>query len=261
MPFGRKRSRYTRYEITAPVALGVQPAREQARPAGGASRLVAAAMLVAGVWLLYLFGTQDAFFISEVEVRGNQRVTVEEIVAASGLRDLNIFWADPREVATRVREALPDLTEVRVRCGLPARCRITVVERPPLLVWRQGEARIWIGADGVAVPARGERPGMMVVESPGGTLRPGERLDPRIVETALQLHDLLPPGTVVQYTARYGFTFVDRRGWVVRLGVGEDMALKLTVLEALAQELTAQGVRPAFVDLRYLEAPYYAVEQ
>ena len=50
-------------------------------------------------------------------------------------------------------------------------------------------------------------------------------------------------------------------GWLVYLGVGDDMGLKLAILEALETDLRKQGIRPAYIDLRYPQRPTYRQSQ
>jgi cell division septal protein FtsQ len=221
------------------------------------SRLISASLLVVAGWLIYWFASADAFYIHSVRVNGNWRVSDVELLATSGLEGINIFWADTR-AAAEAMEALPDILSAQVRCGLLTDCDINVVERPTSLVWQQGEARVWIGADGVAVPARGELPNAVVLEAAGSTaLRPGERLDPTLVTAVEELERLQPMVRAYQYSDRYGLLFENDYGWPVRLGGSEEIATKLMLLQALTDHLLNQGIEPAFIDVRYLEAPYY----
>jgi cell division septal protein FtsQ len=251
------RAQMSRYPIAA-TALG--GAKRQIGWRLLPPRLISASLLIVAGWLIYWFSSADLFYVRGVRVEGNWRLPEAELLAMSGLEGVNVFWADT-QAATRAIAALPDVEAVQVRCGLPADCVIRLVEREALLVWRQGEAQIWIGADGTAVPARGHLPNAIVLDAAGSeALRPGERLDPVLVAAVQELERLQPSVRVYQYSDRYGLMFESAHGWPVRLGKGEEIASRLALVRALADYLSSQGIVPALVDVRYLEAPYYQVQ-
>ena len=78
------------------------------------------------------------------------------------------------------------------------------------------------------------------------------------VIAARQLIYLLPDVHTIEYGPLTGLRFTHPRGWVVYLGVGDDMARKVQVLRAIEQQhLEGDKRQPALVDLRYPETPYY----
>jgi cell division septal protein FtsQ len=243
-----------RYQVALPVWSGAQRKVERrALP----PRLISAALLVVAGWLVYWFSNADCFYITSVRVEGHWRLPEAELLAISGLEGINVFWADT-QAAERALEALPDVASAHVRCGLPADCVIRLVERPAKLVWRQGDAQVWIGAGGVALPARGELPNALVLDAVDSTaLRPGDQLDPALVAAVEVLEQKQPEVRVYQYSDRYGLSFNSAYGWPVHLGDGREIALKLNLASALTDYFLDQGIVPAFVDVRYPEAPYY----
>jgi cell division septal protein FtsQ len=251
------RAQMSRYPIAAPVLGG---ARQQIGWRLLSPRLISASLLIVAGWLIYWFSSADVFYVRSVRVEGNWRLPEDELLAMSGLEGVNVFWANT-QAATQAIAALPDVESVQIRCGLPADCVIRLVEREALLVWRQGEAQIWIGADGTAVPARGHLPNAIVLDAVGSeALRPGDRLDATLVAAVQELERLQPSVRVYQYSDRYGLIFESAHGWPVRLGNGEEIAPRLALVRTLADYMSSQGIVPAFVDVRYLEAPYYQVQ-
>lgn len=217
-------------------------------------------LLVGLGWLIYWFSSADIFYIQHLQVEGNWRLPEAELLTISGLEGTNVFWANTGD-AERAIEALPDVASACVRCTLPAHCVVTLVERPASLVWRQGDAQVWIGADGVVVPARGDLPNAIVLDASGSTaLKPGQRLSPDLVAAVEALERSQPEIRVYQYSNRYGLSFRDAHGWLIRLGQGQEIERQLNVLDALAEHLQRQGITPSFVDVRFPEAPYYALE-
>lgn len=236
------------------------PAFGATRGAGRLSispRLASGLLLVLVGWLVFWFSSTDTFYIRHLEVEGGWRLQEAELLRVSGLDGVNIFWADTG-AAERALKALPEVESARVRCWLPAHCSVHLKERSAMLVWRQGEAQIWIGADGVALPARGELPNALVLDAAGGTaLKPGERLPASLLAAVHQLEQLQPDVRVYQYSDQFGLGFTSRYGWPVRLGHDGDIAQKLALLEAISDRLVAQGVTPSYIDVRFPEAPYY----
>ncbi len=262
---GRPNHSYRPYEISLPVSLRGVKTRPRSLPGSGrrASTLpwhwVSGLLLVVSIWAVYWFANSSSFYIGQVEVEGNGRLSEAEILTLSQLSGMNVFWADTAQAVQRI-EALPDVESAGVRCRLPAHCVIHVVERKPVLVWRQGEAHIWIGADGVAVAARGRLPNTTVLEAVGTTaLKPGDRLDPKIIQAIQAMQALRPEVQVYQYSDHYGLMFSPSPNQTVRLGDGDRIAAKLAIMDALTKKLLDQGVRPSLIDVRYPEAPYYIV--
>ena len=246
-----------RYPVAAPTLRG---AKRQVNWRLLPPRLVSASLLVVAGWLLYWFSSGDTFYVHSVRVEGHWRLPEDELLAMSGLQGVNVFWADT-QAAVRAIEALPDVESARVRCALPAHCVISLVEREAVLVWLQGEAQVWIGADGVAVPARGNLPNAIVLDAAGSrALRPGDQLDTALVAAVQELERLQPSIRVYGYSDRYGLIFEDASGWLVRLGHDGKVAAKLALLHTVTDYLSSQGTVPAFIDVRYPQAPYYEVQ-
>jgi hypothetical protein len=133
-----------------------------------------------------------------------------------------------------------------------------LVERPAFLVWSQGEAQVWVADDGMVMPARGDLPNAIVLDAAGSTaLKPGDMLDPMLVVAIKELVQIQPEVRVYQYSDDYGLSFRNDYGWMIRLGNGQEIETKVTLVNAITDHLLTVSVEPAFVDVRYLEAPYY----
>jgi cell division septal protein FtsQ len=241
----------TRYQTAAPAIRG-RIERGRLSP-----RMFDVIMLLILAWLLYWLITADMFYVTGLTVKGSGRVSEGELLAASGLSGIHIFWADGRAAAQGI-EALPDVKSAQVQCRLPAACTVKVVEDPSLLVWRQGQAQVWIGADGEVLPARGDLPHSIIVDAVGSTaLRPGDRVDPALVEGVLELDRLQPDIQTYQYSTDHGLSFRNDQGWEIRLGIGPEMETRLGLMQEFEAYFQSQGITPSYLDLRFPEAPYY----
>lgn len=231
--------------------------RREANQGRSPARLLSVLLLIAASWIFYWFGTNEMFYVRGLRVEGSERVDEAELMLTSGLAGINIFWVDTR-AAEQAIEELPDIASARVHCSLPADCAVHLVERKPLFVWLQGDARAWIGTDGMVLPARGDFAEAIVLEASASTaLRPGDQVDLDLVTAVEQLQRLRPEIPMYQFSDEYGLSFRNAHGWLVRLGGGPQMETKLRVLDALTEHLATQGIAPAFVDVRFPEAPYY----
>jgi cell division protein FtsQ len=253
----RSRSRLGRdYETTAPkIKLSLRPVEVFWQDRGGKA-LGFLLLLALGCLTYQLFAT-EAFYVYAAQVVGNQLVPAEEIYRNSGLEGMSIFWITPAQVEATVA-SLPNIKEARVRCGLPDRVAIEVVERQPQVIWQQGEKRYWVDEEGTVLPTWGElAEATVIVDLDERPVQPGDRVDPQVIAGAQKLRSLFPELTTVQYTLYTGITFQSGQGWPIYLGQGEDIEQKVAIMKALLQEITAKGVQPQFIDLRSKESPYY----
>ncbi len=251
-----KRRLGSQYESNAPrIRFSLAPVtnRWQART----SRLIAAVLLLLMGWATYVIFDSPSFYVYEVEVQGNAAVTAEEVYASSGLEGMSVFWVNPVTIATHV-SALPNVKSAQVDVRLPARVFISVEERLPEIVWQTGSTQWWIDADGTIVPARTDLSDVLtIVDTDAQPVSAGEALDPSVLGAAHSLRRLLPELPVMHYSRGTGISFTTGEGWPVYLGDGFDMDAKLTVLVALRQDLLARGVSPEFIDIRFVERPFY----
>jgi cell division septal protein FtsQ len=213
-------------------------------------------------WLLIWLFASDQFYIREIVVEGNQRVSAEAIQLASGLEGYSIFWVNRRAVAQNIVSALPPIRNVQVQHSLPNAVVLTVEEQGEQVMWVVAGKRYWVDDDGKLHPAQGGNDPKLLVRD----IRPGlpSTVDVDAVVAARQIATLLPELTSIEYTPLRGLQFTHPLGWMVYLGVGDDMPEKVYVLHAIEQQLAVEGVRqPDLVDVRYPESPFkrYPSEQ
>lgn len=220
-------------------------------------RLPSALLLIALAWASYILFTSPDFYVYGAEVRGNSAVTPEEVYAASGLEGLSIFWVDPATISERV-QTLPNIKSAHVRVLLPARVIISIEERTPELIWQTGDAQWWVDAQGTLVPPRGVLSDTLtIIDTDARPVSAGDTLDTSISQAAQSLRRLLPGLRVIHYSRATGISFKTGEGWPVFLGDGQNIDAKLTILLALYKDLLARGVSPEFIDVRFVERPYY----
>lgn len=254
------RRRKTFFVTTASGKPGLAPA---VFDLATSARLVSVAILFLTVLAAVELTMDEAFYIYHPAVIGNQRTPASEIVAASGMEGLHVFWLEPEQITRSLLSRLPELNEAFVWCGL-AGCTIQVAERQPVFEWRQGQARTWVDAEGVAFPARGQTPDVPVIQVGAGvaTLLPGHQTEAGLVSTMLSLAKTLPEVKSYRFTPEHGIEFQDPQGgWPVYVGVDQfqqkDTAARVAMWRALSASLASRNIRPKFVDVRYPSAPFY----
>jgi len=270
-PARRKRSASTHsrrtYSKTAALPMRVTP--ELARDTVGAMlamlftpKAASLLILVVCVAALAFISLDDRFYVYESFVAGNQYIEATDIIAASDLLGLHVAWVQPERVAQTITKRLPNVRAAWVSCDLMAHCTITVEERQPLFVWQRGRTQVWVDADGIAFAAYGTALDVPVIDASSGAMPlPGEPIDPQIFAGVQALIETMPEVRSLHYTPERGLEFSDPRGgWPVYLGEGSDMSARVTVWRALSDDLARQGLRPAYIDVRYALAPYYLAQ-
>ncbi len=232
-------------------------------------RLVSGALVAMMVFLLYLMLLTPAFEVEGVEMTGMQRLTSVDVNLALGLVGERIFAIDPADVQQGLETAFPELASQELSIGLPNKVALKVVERTPLLAWIQDGQELWIDAEGVSFPPRGEAEGLLRVESEGlplGAEQVGPRQDlklqPALVQTTLAMQPYLPEGAQLIYDHDRGFGWQDSRGWEVYFGQQiTDINQKLATYQTLVDTLVGQGIQPVLISVEFLRAPYYRLER
>ena len=201
------------------------------------------------------FFTTYRFYVYDAEIQGNRFVDGSEIYNASGLHELSIFWINPKKVEAAISN-LPGIKEARVRCRLPDKVTIQVVERQTQVALCRGEKCYGLDDQGTVLPLEGELEGMILIQDlTSDPLEVGDRIDPAAIASVLELRQLRPEIAALQYSEDRGLSF-SQEGCPIYLGTG-DMAEKMVILNALLQDLAFEGLQPEFVDVRFPESPYY----
>ena len=230
-------------------------------------RLLALVLLAALIGLTVFASSDYSFFVyrDRTRIEGMRFLQPDEIFAASGVNEQNIFWIDPAEVARRI-VALDGIKAVRVHCDLPTLVTIEVEERDPVVMWRatSQEQDLWLDQAGEVLPYHGDvnSPDMVFVVDYGERhLKVGDRIEPEgIVQSVLRLAATLPGEQVYYYQPDRGLSFTHRVSggqWPVYVGTSDNLVRKIQVVQALTEYLVANNVGPRYVDVRWPEHPVY----
>ena len=251
-------------------------------------RAVSFIMVLMMLASLVLMWKGPIFQASGVEAVGLKRLTASDLNAVLGIYGKSIFTLNPNVLHEALSQAFPELSRISVKVGLPAKIKVTVTERVPVIAWTQDGVETWVDAQGISFPPRGTPKNAIVqvegygnppgetqaaaatgqagsaasVPVPGTPNTPTLRLSPELVSSILALGAKMPEGTVLVYDSQHGLGWNDPNGWEVFFGPeDQDMDMKLVVYQALVERLKNDGIKPALISVEYLHAPYYRMER
>ena len=178
--------------------------------------------------------------IRDVSIEGAHHVTVDAVVAASGLLNAQAFTASASRARDRLLGALPALRDARVEIRIPDRARVVLSERAPTIRWIAGGVEWFVDAEGVlfsSIDPRGA-PELRVTDERSAR-QAGDRLDPALVDAATKLARLSPQDLradatsprVVLTSASNGLVLRVGGGWEIRFGGAERIDDKIALVK------------------------------
>lgn len=231
------------------------------------------------IGLLYVVWTMPTFRVSAAQITGLRTVSERDVNLVLGLADTPIFLLQTDEMQKNLLEAFPELSAATVQLTWPNQVMVKVNERTPVLAWSAGGQTVWVDAQGMSFPVRGDEDtsSLVVVQASGpppspatgdtallldatAWSRPFMSVD--LVSAVLLVNGFAPDGVELLYDLDHGLGWRDPRGWQVYFGTdGSDMGQRLQVYQALVDKLIAQEITPALISVEHLHAPYYRMDQ
>jgi cell division protein FtsQ len=255
-------------------------------------RLVSGVLVMAMLVGIIMMLSSSMFEVTTLTISGLQRLSAADVEDALDLTGTTALDLNPQLMKAQVSALFPELTDVQVRVGLPAKVQISVRERQPIVAWQTSDQNVWIDAEGVIIPARGDVSGLVTLQADGlppltaqattetddnatdGTANDmlaalsnssltvaGSRMDINLLSAALKLSVQAPEGSTLAYSTSNGLGWTDVRGWKVFIGNDLDnLETKLVEYEAIVAQLTERGITPVMVSVEHLSAPFFRTE-
>ena len=256
----RRRSRHPRqvFRTSAVRSLGrLHPVALEAGTVGG-TKTVSGLLFVLLCGALCYFFYSYTFYVYDVRVTGARVLSFEQVFQASGVDEVSVFYLKPAEIEARL-EQLPWVREAHVRCTLPDRVHIALQEREAALVWERDGKSWGIDDQGMLLPLT-QVPHVALWVEDHCSMSMAERPGSALVASALAIREALPGVSRLVCDSAYGFVFPSPGGYDVRLGEG-DIGQKVSLWQTLEARLSAGGVQPLYVDLRFPRSPCYGLNQ
>jgi cell division protein FtsQ len=245
------------------------------------------------IFVLYQFWSSPTYQVDIAKVEGLRNLNNSEINKVLGLTSEQVFALDADLMQQELLDNFPEFKAVSVAIDLPNTVVISVTERIPVLVWRQGERTLLLDAEGMAfqeregttlamypvIDAKGDAPLLLGNEPISGTLDSSVKelevvsaseedsqniakplLSPEMVSAYLLLSQKLPKGAQLIYDPEHGIGWIDRREWSVYFGDEKDIETKLSMYNVMLEHIKIADVRPTLISVEYIHAPYYRLE-
>ncbi|NMB67509.1 MAG: FtsQ-type POTRA domain-containing protein [Chloroflexi bacterium] len=250
-------------------------------------RLVSGMLAVAMLIGIFLLTSGSAFEVSSLQITGLQRLSPADVETALKLNGTSALDVDPAEVTAQVNALFPELADVKVSLGLPARVAISARERQPVVAWQMPDRTVWVDPEGVLIPARGEAAILVTLQADGlpalivpeavetdeavadtPAARPavfatgeGSRMDLNLLSAALKLSTQVPEGSPLAFSTANGLGWSDARGWKVFIGNDlTNLETKVSEYETIVQQLSERGITPVVISVEYTSAPFFRTE-
>jgi hypothetical protein len=264
--------------------------RKQLKPGW---RLFSFILAVIFSYSIYTAWTSPLYKVETIKISGNQRFSVEQILADVHIQGMHIFAVKPEEIIKSIQSAFPEIRDVQVAITLPANVSINVSERQPILAWKTKEGLMWIDTEGYLIPARGseevdltiQADDLPVYQLKNNIIDPGttkviqdkriqkpllsslaffaipKQVDGSLLSAILQLNAWMPNEKVLLHQKIRGLGWNDARGWPVFVGSKlERINDKMVMYQTIIRELDRQDINPTLVSVEFLHAPYYRVD-
>ncbi len=253
-------------------------------------RLISGILVVGMVMLVFLLNNAPLFQVRSPRVDGLQRLSLPDVEAVLDLNGKSIVSVDPVALKADLMKAFPELSAVSISVSMPAGVRIAVRERQPVLAWKVKDSVTWIDGEGAMFGPRGDAGALLTVASsenpplaalfvpssdpsatPATTPQPGgaaavvdpamQRVDVNVINAAAILATQMPKDSSMVYDKLNGLGWTDARGWQVYFGLNLDnITEKLTLYQAIVDQLTQKNIKPAVISVENVHAPFYRLE-
>ncbi|MBI2953123.1 MAG: FtsQ-type POTRA domain-containing protein [Chloroflexi bacterium] len=226
------------------------------------TKLLLLAALALLLWLgIYLISSPE-FRVTDIAVKGNNLIRVEELIQLAGLQNSPILLVN----TDRAERSIAQLKAVRsatVELEFPDRATIQMIERPAAYIWKVRDTLYLVSDDGIVL---GTTPvvnqPLALVDVDARDLAVGDQIDVDALTTAKALSVLLPTELSLtpayyEYSQREGVVLPTDFGGRVAFGNSVDLPNKVAILKSLRQTFQDEKLVVKYVDLRFQDRPYF----
>lgn len=105
------------------------------------------------IFLIYGLFFSSFFKVKNIDLKGANLVDgekVKKVVMFALNEQNNIFLYNSADIADKIKENFPLISEVQIQKGIPDTIRILVIERKPVIVWQTGNFKYLVDKDGLS---------------------------------------------------------------------------------------------------------------
>lgn len=229
-------------------------------------------VLLSGILLesLYLISQSKFLSVHQIQVKGNQQLSSERIVALSGISaDTNIFQFSTGKVAEKIeREVWVKKAEVRRR--FPLKVEIVIKERQPLAVIAYGNRFILVDKEAKILQVEKENifPSLPIIKEVTitGKVAPGRSIKSLSLTNALSClkyleADLKSAIAFLSAPSIDGLALQLRSGLVILYGKVELPEEKNYAIKTIVSQAESRGQKLKYIDVRVPSTPAAMPEQ
>ncbi len=201
------------------------------------------------------------FYDYPVVVKGGRVVNPDVVKALCGLEYYHVFFINSRECQKKL-EGIVEVREASVSVRFPPMVVVAVEEREPVMELISGGKSFLVDKDGILMENRGRQLGLFrLFDDSGGNIKPGQKLSSVVLKVALKLKELgVEKEGELHYHPDEGFILMAKGGFPVYLGLTSYlMKTRLEAYRYVWGHLEAEGLKPAYIDVRAPDAPVYRI--
>lgn len=216
--------------------------------------------VIAGSVALYM---SPLLRVQKVEVVGAAGVSEIEVKTLASLDGDSMFRVNLAATQARIQH-LPMVQSVKIERRWPQTVRIAVTERTPWGIWRVGEDRYVIDAQGVVLTGVEPAEGAPLIRDLSNPVRlaPGDHIDADAVRLAQALLQRVPQTLAMnvdglEYSSQKGLALTTDAGYRVVVGDSQNVDYKLAVWQSIEGKLGREAMAGHVLDLRFEERPSF----
>ncbi|MBU2595588.1 FtsQ-type POTRA domain-containing protein [Patescibacteria group bacterium] len=110
-------------------------------------------LIIALVFIFYGLFFSSFFRVKNMDLKGTNLVDgdkVKKVITYALNEEDNIFLYQGADIAAKIKENFPLISEVRVQKGIPDTIRVVIQEREPVIVWQTGNKKYLVDKEGLS---------------------------------------------------------------------------------------------------------------
>lgn len=227
-------------------------------------------LIVIGV-ILAVYGLffSSFFRVKNIDLKGTNLVDgekVKKVVNFALNEESNIFLYNSQNIADKIKENFPLISEVKIQKGIPDTIRVVIHERQPAVVWQTADKKYLVDKDGFAyleADANQSQDLPLVIDSQNIPVKLSERIASRsFIDFIREVIEKFTPRTNLKIKelrineTTFDLTVITDDGYSVLFDTTRSCEIELDDLRRVIAHLN--GAKPKeYIDLRVEGWAYY----